>query len=113
LRKPGSEHLPSYLPARTFALATIDLLRTKVGAVLMAEEAAPPAATSEPAATSKGVEKLGLQELVSALQTRRLTVENAAHQGFVEALELLAEEAKGDLEAFLRNVERWFNETMD
>jgi hypothetical protein len=78
--------LPAYIPPRTFALALIDILNKDK-------------ANGQPL---QNIRKL----LVDVLNSNP---ENKAAQ----ALMALATDAKGDLDKFQKNLENWFNDSMD
>jgi len=79
---------PSYIPSRTFALALLDTLA--------------PAATAE--------HKPGTANLRAALTTR-LASNKDDH--LAKSLIVLLDDAAGDLEEFKKNVEVWFNTSME
>jgi hypothetical protein len=79
--------LPSYIPSRTFALALIDILNANKG---------------------KG------EEAMSSI-TKALAEHNWIYRDnkACQALLALAIDAKGDVVAFQRNLEQWYNDAMD
>jgi hypothetical protein len=87
----GGRRLPSYIPARTFGTALIDLLFPDAAAVLT-NEATTPAAR--------------LQAMVDRLND---LPDGKAKQ----ALVALVKQANGDIVATRRAVEAWFNDGMD
>lgn len=78
--------LPSYIPPRTFALALIDILNKD---------------------KSNGQPLQNIRNLM--VETLRAHPENKA----AEALMALATDAKGDIGKFQKNLEDWFNDSMD
>jgi hypothetical protein len=79
--------LPSYIPSRTFALALVDILNP-----------------------NKSVGEESMVSIVKSLADHSRTFrDNKASQ----ALLTLALDAKGDVVAFQRNLEQWYNDAMD
>jgi hypothetical protein len=79
--------LPAYIPSRTFALALIDILNE--GNVV------------------------GSDAMTAIEATLSAEFRANGHNMAVEALKTLALAAKGDLDTFRRNVENWYNDSMD
>ncbi|MBV8858746.1 MAG: DUF1906 domain-containing protein [Acidobacteria bacterium] len=79
----GSPGLPSYIPARTFALALLDTVA--------------PSGVGSP----------------QTIQDVRQAIDNLPEGHMKEALQTLVNNAEGDLQRFRLNVEGWFNDSMD
>jgi hypothetical protein len=87
--------LPSYIPARNFALALLDIIRR---APQRAGAGAPPPSPLPPE---------------HPLQQLRARVHGTTNEKVGQALLALLDAADGDLEKARRNVEAWFNSAMD
>ena len=88
--------LPSYIPSRTFALALWNLASRRAGE--LAEPSSPPAAAGFTAADLKKI-----REVIDQLPNKELA----------QALGTLIDEAKGDFNKALKNVEDWYDGAMD
>lgn len=99
LRRPS---LPSYIPARTFALALMDT-------VLPAENTPSGAAdaTAAPAANATSATAL------NPLQNLRAAVEGLEFEQTKKALLALIDAAGNDVSKARENIENWFNSSMD
>ncbi len=89
------KNLPSYIPARTFSLALVDLLK--------------------PAHVSTEVATGGLQAntAVSPMFQLRSAVSSSPHDSVKRALLPLIDSAGGDVEQARRNIEDWYDGAMD
>lgn len=88
--------LPSYIPSRTFALALWNLASRRAGE--LAEPSSPPASAGFTAADLKKI-----REVIDQLPNKELA----------QALGTLIDEAKGDFNKALKNVEDWYDGAMD
>lgn len=88
--------LPSYIPSRTFALALWNLASRRAGE--LAEPSSPPASAGFTAADLKKI-----REFIDQLPNKELA----------QALGTLIDEAKGDFNKALKNVEDWYDGAMD
>jgi len=93
--------LPSYIPARNFALALMDLVMpgTPAGA-----QSGAAGATAAPSATTAGLDQL------TTLRTQLQSIENPQVQ---RALTALIDAAAGDVARARANIEEWYNSSMD
>ncbi|MCA1613220.1 MAG: hypothetical protein LC800_03480 [Acidobacteria bacterium] len=89
--------LPSYIPSRTFALALWNLASRRAGE--MAAPSSPPAAAA--GFTAADLKKI--REVIDQLPNKELA----------QALGTLIDEAKGDFNKALKNVEDWYDGAMD
>jgi hypothetical protein len=79
--------LPAYIPSRTFALALIDILNAN--------------------------KSMGAEAMASITKFLAEHSGNDSGNKAVQALLTLALDAKGDVVAFQRNLEQWYNDAMD
>lgn len=111
--------LPSYIPARNFALTLMDLIQpgtdsTLSGASCATPRPAAPATNAPP--TSPTTESLAaaqdnsLTQLRNAIHTSPLLKQNARVRG---ALTSLVDAADNDVGKARQNIEAWFNSGMD
>ena len=104
-RKPM---LPSYIPARSFALALLDLIQGRAGATPSAASGTTPSlmtqATGAPASAGQ------VEALRSALDSSPLFAANADLR---QAIHALIDAAGDDMAQVRTNVEGWFNSAMD
>jgi hypothetical protein len=79
--------LPSYIPSRTFALALIDIMNAN--------------------------KAMGAEAMASITKLLTEQSKNDVHNKAGQALLTLAIDAQGDIVAFQRNLEQWYNDAMD
>jgi hypothetical protein len=103
-----STNLPSYIPAKNFANAILDI-------VLHPPATANVARDDSPAASSNAsVSTLDAPALPTSMEAVRLAIKrNFGSTQFGRAMRTLAEEAGTDLNAMRSSVETWFNGGMD
>jgi hypothetical protein len=102
LRYLKGTKLPSYIPARNFALALMDVVLPGTNA------AAQSGASGATSSTSTGSEAGALQ--LSALRDQLQRIDNKQVQ---EALTTLIDSAAGDVARVRANIEDWYNSSMD
>jgi hypothetical protein len=107
----GGSSLPSYIPARNFAQAVIDLVlrsNMKPAPVVMA-------ASPIPAASNAAVPPAlaDVPPEVRAFNSLRDAVEDLPDDNVKKALQALLGSANGSMERARENIEAWFNSAMD
>jgi hypothetical protein len=104
-----STNLPSYIPARNFSYALLDLLLhppPATGADIVRDD-------SEEAPQS-GAVAVNAAALTVSMEAVRLAIRrNFGHTQVGRALRTLAEQSGNDVNAMRANVEDWFNGSMD
>lgn len=101
INKPKEAALPSYIPARTFALGVIGMALEKASGTQFEDDGAP-------------VPQAVKQATVS-LDAVRTAVDDLANQGinWAQSLQLLINGGVEDFESAVRAVETWYDGTMD
>lgn len=103
-----STNLPSYIPARNFAYAVLDLvLHPPVEAEATRDDAPVGAARAETPALNSSALPVSMEAIRLALKR------NQGHTQVGRALRTLAEQSGDDLNAMRENVEAWFDGSMD
>jgi hypothetical protein len=126
--KPNGK-TPSYIPARTFALTLIDLIRNPPpaagnkdasagsGATGGGTPAPPPPANPTPppgGSTSPPTPaQLALQDLLNKVRAGAAQGEGLVSPDLMKAVRVLIEDAGNDMNKARANIETWFNDSMD
>jgi hypothetical protein len=115
---PKSKQLPSYIPARNFALALMDLVTSATSTGVSGASGATPASIPiKPMALGAALVPTAIvppTPLTPYDNLRASIVNNAtinAHTG--KALLTLIDAAAGDMNKVRENIENWFNSSMD
>lgn len=106
----GADALPSYVPARTFALALLDLLAPATVDEAIVQAAAVGDLASQQAARTAHAAQTAIarmHDVVDAVQ--KLPPESYLGR----TLRVLIADARGDLAALQENLEVWYNHAMD
>ena len=105
-------NLPSYIPARNFAYAVIDiLLHPPAEAPVTRDD--DPASGAAPSAQDEGA-AVNAPALPATMDAVRINIRrNFGDTQFGRALRTLAEQSGDDIDAMRDNVEAWFNGSMD
>jgi hypothetical protein len=118
LSKQGGD--PSYVPARTFSLALVDILGGKSQLPPVATYV-PPLATPQPMVASRDVARLIAAQIVPAttltpidpLTRVKAEIDRLPESDVKKALLLMLHDADNQLAVFERNLEAWFEDAMD
>ncbi|MCP4612473.1 MAG: hypothetical protein GY845_27560 [Planctomycetes bacterium] len=109
-----STKLPSYIPARTFALALMDIVLPAAATPSGAAGATPPPTLPAPAATAGATPTPPPAVAASGkVQPLRDAIENISNPKVKQALMTLVDAAGDDISNARENIEAWFNSAMD
>jgi len=106
---PGGSDLPSYIPARNFALALMDIVSAPTSAGLPAQSASAGAAgsTPAPALPAGGAPTSSLNALRDAIDNMPVS------SSLKQALRPLVNAAGDNIDKARENIEAWYNSTME
>ncbi len=103
--KLGSSNLPSYIPARNFALALMEL--TTSGKLSNTGTATANAATANAAAGSQA------EPPVLSIESLKATIATISDPKVRQALNVMVQMAGNDINKVRENIEDWYNSSMD